>query len=238
MKHSLNDISYEELRNYKIEKIDFDSSKGCKFYFTKELEHYDRFVYYPFIGWCDGKVESEWVIDPMIVIKALILFNAGEYSMMYFDTKTKSYKFMDELPELFKVNYVYNPLNRKVIKKEIQDEPFEETLMRYNRTLNQFLNKEQLKYNYINHIEYRTLCIELPGVFKHQIKITVKNNKLYIDSIENQKYFHTGLPISIHFEEILDDNIDVNRITSDFTNGVLLVTMPFKKEIIKEIVIN
>ena len=83
------------------------------------------------------------------------------------------------------------------------------------------------------------LRIAIPGVTKNDIKIDVKNGCLTIDAKksstdEEVNYLYKGLS-SFEFSRSFSDldanlKVDMEHITSKYQNGLLIVTLPKKKE--------
>lgn len=82
---------------------------------------------------------------------------------------------------------------------------------------------------------------EVPGLAKDQIKVEldggvlrIKGEKKSVDEEKQKNYIHKELKHSAFCRSFqLGDNVDVEKITSKFENGVLEITLPKKTPEVK-----
>jgi len=88
--------------------------------------------------------------------------------------------------------------------------------------------------------------IEIPGIEKEDIKITITENKLHIKGEKRfkkeqakQKYYMLERPYGT-FNRIfeLPENIDIENIKAKIIDGVLSILIPYKIGKIKNVVVN
>jgi HSP20 family protein len=88
--------------------------------------------------------------------------------------------------------------------------------------------------------------MELPGLEKDDLKISVINNKIFIKGekrfkkdYEKQKYYLLERPYGT-FNRIfeLPENAEIEGIKAKIKDGVLSITIPYKKTKMKKVTIN
>ncbi len=80
--------------------------------------------------------------------------------------------------------------------------------------------------------------VDLPGVKKEDIELSVLNNRLFIRGTKKQESevkegaYHRRERVFGSFERVVEfpDQIDPEKITAKFTDGVLEVTAPLREE--------
>ncbi|GAP70245.1 molecular chaperone IbpA, HSP20 family [Bacteroidales bacterium 6E] len=91
-----------------------------------------------------------------------------------------------------------------------------------------------------NEKDYR-LELSIPGFSKEEVKISVQKNVLTIKSeknledIENSKYLRRGFtPQNFEKNFQLSKDIDGDKISAHFNNGILEVVLPKKEEVVEK----
>ncbi|MCX7770456.1 MAG: Hsp20/alpha crystallin family protein [Proteobacteria bacterium] len=88
--------------------------------------------------------------------------------------------------------------------------------------------------------------IEIPGLEKEDIKISIVHNKLFIKGekrfkkeYQKQKYYLLERPYGI-FNRVfeLPENTDIENIKAKIKDGVLSISIPYKKSKMKNVTIN
>lgn len=76
--------------------------------------------------------------------------------------------------------------------------------------------------------------INLAGYMKNDIELTIEDNLMKIkadNEVPERKYFKNEIISGLVEKEFkINKSIDVNKISSEFKNGILLVTLPLKEK--------
>jgi len=116
-------------------------------------------------------------------------------------------------------------------------------LYRLNREMNRVLNTGRINTNYwpevnvySNENEYM-LTAKIPGVDKNDISISFKDNSIRItgekkEGANNDVNYHLKERKSGKFERnfLLDEKVDIDKVTAEIKNGLLLVKVPKSPE--------
>ncbi len=113
-------------------------------------------------------------------------------------------------------------------------------LMELERLLNMAATSQSVpKVNIVQNDDYTELRIAIPGLNKKDIDMSINDNVLTIQSVKEEKQ-ETGNDRTILLKEFdygnfkleykLSDNVDFDKIEAKYNNGILTVTLPYKKE--------
>jgi HSP20 family protein len=123
-------------------------------------------------------------------------------------------------------------------------EPFMELQREMDRLFNDFMKPLRADFDFYPRVDaYETddkvvLELEIPGVQKDELKITVEDGVLKISGEKKTERDEKGRNYRIversfgKFERafIIPDYVDVQKISAKYNNGVLTLEMPKKKE--------
>ncbi|MGE5356269.1 MAG: Hsp20/alpha crystallin family protein [Deltaproteobacteria bacterium] len=117
-------------------------------------------------------------------------------------------------------------------------------LLELERLLGNAASKQSVpKVNIINSENGSELKIAVPGIKKEEIKINIENNILKIESNKEteEKLSKTSSYLIKEFdysnfktEYKISDKVDFDKIEAKFSDGILSVFLPYKKEDIIE----
>ena len=95
------------------------------------------------------------------------------------------------------------------------------------------------KVNIVQNDDWTELRIAIPGLDKKDIQLNIEDNILTIESHKEDKMEEMeGKTIllkefdyaNFKLEYKLSDNVDINKIDAKYTDGILKVKLPYKKE--------
>lgn len=129
------------------------------------------------------------------------------------------------------------PVRRSIIE-ELFERPFS-ILREFERTLSEMEEgKVKIWSPYIDMVEYEDryeVIVELPGVEKENIRVSIRDNSLIISG-EKKEHYEKKDNMNFHYQSIsygkfqaevsVPSDAEIEKISANYKNGVLKLTLP------------